>query len=182
MNQLTELDVLKDVISKLENADIKYMLTGSIAMNYYAQPRMTRNIDIVAAINIKDTERILNIFSTEYYISDQGLQDAVMNATMFNLVHLESVVKVDVIVRKDDRYRLHEFNNRMKVKIGDFSAWIVSKEDLILSKLFWASDTGSEMQRMDIKNLLVTNPDMDYLREWADVLGVQELLEKCLHE
>lgn len=182
MNQLTELDVLRDVIIRLENTNIDYMLTGSLAMNYYAQPRMTRDIDIVAAIDVNDIERILEIFAVEYYISGQSVADAVRNATMFNLVHLESVVKVDVIVRKAGEFRQHEFNNRLKVQIADFSTWIVSKEDLILSKLCWANDTGSEMQLMDIRNLLGSDPDITYLRQWAGTLGVQDLLEQCLHE
>ncbi len=182
MSNLSELDVLKDVISRLEKAGFGYMLTGSLAMNYYAQPRMTRDIDIVVALDSKDVHRILETFGKDYYVSEEAVINAVKEAAIFNLVHLKSVVKVDIIVLKTDKYRQHEFSRRVSVEISDFTAWIVSKEDLILSKLNWARDSKSEMQLNDVKNLLATSPDMEYLQQWANELGVRELLEECLHE
>lgn len=182
MNNLSELVVLKDVISRLEKAGFGYMLTGSLAMNYYAQPRMTRDIDIVVALDNKDVHRILETFGKDYYVSEEAVVHAVKEMTIFNLIHLESVVKVDIIVRKADEYRQQEFNRRVPVEISDFTTWIVSKEDLILSKLSWARDSNSEMQLNDVKNLLATSPDMEYIQRWANELGVGKLLEQCLHE
>lgn len=43
----TELDILRDVSQRLDSAGIAFMVTGSVALNYYAQPRMTRDIDVV---------------------------------------------------------------------------------------------------------------------------------------
>jgi len=45
-----ELEVLQDATERLERAGIQYMLTGSIALSYYAQPRMTRDIDLVVEL------------------------------------------------------------------------------------------------------------------------------------
>ncbi|MFQ5660131.1 MAG: nucleotidyl transferase AbiEii/AbiGii toxin family protein [Gammaproteobacteria bacterium] len=182
MNNLSELDVLKDVISRLESTGLDYMLTGSLAMNYYAQPRMTRDIDIVVALERNDVSRIVETFGNDYYVSEEAVTSAVNDAAMFNLMHLESVVKVDIIVRKTDKYRQHEFSRRLPVMIADFTTWIVSREDLILSKLHWARDSMSEMQLNDVKNLLATSPDMEYLNQWAEDLGVRQLLEECQGE
>lgn len=44
---LSELDILKDISQRLEALLVPFMLTGSMAMNYYAVPRMTRDIDLV---------------------------------------------------------------------------------------------------------------------------------------
>jgi len=60
--------------------------------------------------------------------------------------------------------------------------WIVSKEDLILSKLSWARDSQSEMQLNDVKNLLATGPDLDYLSKWSSALDLDQLLQECLNE
>ncbi len=65
---------------------------------------------------------------------------------MFNVIHQESVIKVDCIIRKDTVYRRVEFNRRSRVEIADFRTFLVSKEDLILSKLAWAKDSRSELQ------------------------------------
>jgi len=182
MANLTELEILKDTVRRLQDAGFDYMLTGSLAMNYYAQPRMTRDIDIVVAIDSTNASRVIEIFGDDYYVSTDAISTAVEHTGMFNLVHLESVVKIDIIVRKRDKYRQLEFSRRSQVKLLDFTVWIVSKEDLILSKLNWASESLSEMQLNDVKNLLATVPDLQYLRQWSKELGVQKLLEQCLGE
>lgn len=182
MNNITELDVLKDVTTRLINNGHDYMLTGSFAMNYYAQPRMTRDIDIVVVLESRDTRRITEIFDDDYYVSREAVEEAIKNYTVFNLVHFESLVKVDMIIRKQEIYRRHEFDRRTQVEITDFKVWIVSKEDLILSKLYWAKESGSEMQLGDVRNLLATPVDIQYLMQWAAELGVDDLLRVCRNE
>ena len=49
---LSELDVLRDLVARLDGAGIEYMLTGPVAMNFYAQPRMTRDVDLVVALHL----------------------------------------------------------------------------------------------------------------------------------
>ena len=60
------------------------------------------------------------------------------------------------------------------------SVWIVSKEDLIISKLYWARDSHSEFQLRDVKNLLVSGYDVAYLEQWTRELGLYDLLQECL--
>ena len=179
---LSELEVLKDVCSRLEREGIGYMLTGSMAMNYYAQPRMTRDIDIVVALEPADTDKVVSLFEPDYYVPHDAVRRAVGERGMFNLLHLDSAVKVDLVVRKDEPYRQQEFQRRGRIELPGFSIWIVSKEDLILSKLAWAKDSHSELQMRDVRNLLATGADVGYLRQWAPGLEVTEPLEECLHE
>jgi hypothetical protein len=63
---------------------------------------------------------------------------AIAARTIFNVVHLGKVVKLDFIVRKDTPCRRREFERRNRVRMPGFEAWIVSREDLVLSKLAWA--------------------------------------------
>lgn len=179
MTESLELTVLSDVVSRLESAGFDYMLTGSVAMNYYAQPRMTRDIDIVVALAVTDAEKIIEIFQGDYYLSADAVLDAVRGRKMFNLVHYQSVVKVDLIVRRESEYRQLEFNRRQQIHIGELVTWIVSKEDLMLS---WAQDSRSELQLNDVRNLLATEPDLDYLRKWSSRLNLDLLLKECLNE
>ena len=172
-----ELDIVEDISEKFERLGISYMLTGSMAMNYYAQPRMTRDIDVVIALRVEDATGLVELFEPEYYVPRQAVQAAVRTESMFNLIHQESVIKVDCIVRKSAMYRQIEFERRVKIRIRDFQTYIVTKEDLILSKLVWSKDSLSEIQLADIKNLLSTGYDHDYLELWARKLAVAELLE-----
>jgi hypothetical protein len=170
-----ELDIVRDVSARLEGAGIGYMLTGSMAMNYYAQPRMTRDIDVVVALRPADAALVVRLFSPDYYVSREAVDSSIAQQSMFNLIHNESVIKVDCIVRKQSEYRLTEFNRRQRIKIEDFETWIVSKEDLILSKLFWARDSHSELQLRDVRNLVSTGCDRDYIQQWTEELGVTSL-------
>lgn len=173
-----ELDIVRDVSARLDGASIGYMLTGSMAMNYYAQPRMTRDIDVVVALQPADAARVVQLFSPDYYVSREAVDSSIARTAMFNLIHNESVIKVDCIVRKHSEYRLNEFNRRLRIRIEDFETWIVSKEDLILSKLFWAKDSHSELQLRDVQNLVSTGCDRAYIGRWTMELGVASLWQE----
>lgn len=178
----SELDIVRDVSAKLDSASIGYMLTGSMAMNYYAQPRMTRDIDVVVELRAADAVRVVGLFSPDYYVSREAVDSSIAHSSMFNLIHNESVIKVDCIVRKQSEYRLTEFNRRQRIKIDNFETWIVSKEDLILSKLFWAKDSHSELQLRDVENLISTGCDRNYIERWTQELGVANLWSEVSHE
>lgn len=73
----TEIDILKDVVKKFDTMGVKYMLTGSMAMIYYAQPRMTRDIDLVVEIFPELIGRMEHAFKNEYYLSAESIKDAI---------------------------------------------------------------------------------------------------------
>ena len=174
---VTELDVLGIVGDRLTANSVAFMLTGSFAMAHYTVPRMTRDIDIVVALGLEDVDRIAAAFAGDFYIDADDVRAAVKSERLFNLMHYGSGVKVDLIVRKSSEYRVLEFSRRRRVAIGAIETWITSREDLILSKLVWASDSASELQKRDVRQLLAAAVDIHYLRTWASVLGVESLLE-----
>ncbi len=177
---MNEIDIVRDISQRFERAEIPYMLTGSMAMNYYAQPRMTRDIDVVIEIGPDDIERVTALFRPEYYVSEENIRESLAHESIFNLIHQESVIKVDCIVRKGNEYRRTEFGRRHEIRIQDFTTFVVSKEDLIISKLFWAKDSHSELQMGDVRNLLATGYDAAYLHRWTRELGLDNLLKECL--
>jgi hypothetical protein len=175
-----ELDVLKLVAAQLEGAGIPYMVTGSMAANFYAVPRMTRDIDLVIELSERDVDRITRLFQEEFYIDRDTVQQAIRDHTMFNMIHNALVVKVDCVVRKDTEYRREEFARRRAVSIADQQIFIVAPEDLILSKLDWAKESRSQMQLDDVWNLLrsVQGLDTAYLNRWVDRLGLAALYQE----
>lgn len=174
-----ELDIVRDVSRRLEQGGLAYMLTGSMAMNYYAQPRMTRDIDLVVALAPQDTDTVVRLFAPDYYVSREAVSSSIAHESLFNLIHQESVIKVDCIIRKCTPYRLAEFERRQRIAIEDFSTWIASKEDLILSKLWWAKDSHSELQLRDVKNLVGTGCDAAHIERWTHELGLHSLWLEC---
>ncbi|MCJ7666137.1 MAG: nucleotidyltransferase [Actinobacteria bacterium] len=177
---LNELKIFKDVIEKLNNNNIPFMISGSVAMNYYTIPRMTRDIDIV--IEIEDIKGFYNTFKKEYYIDPEMIENAIKHQQMFNIIHLKEVIKIDFIIRKNTEYRKTEFKRRKKVKIDGIKVSIVTIEDLIISKLLWARDSHSELQIRDIKNLLKERADMGYINNWVIKLNIEDFFQEIMHE
>ena len=175
-----ELETLKTVAQRLESAHISYMLTGSVAMSFYAMPRMTRDIDIVIELKREDIARLYDVFKSDFYVDEEMIREALRDRGMFNVIHNGSGVKVDFVVRKLEIFRKTEFERRRKVSLEGFDVWLVSAEDLILSKLHWAKDSQSEIQLRDIQNLLggACEINTEYLEKWAKDLGVYQLYEK----
>jgi hypothetical protein len=173
-----ELDIVRDISRKLAAAGIDFMLTGSMALNFYAQPRMTRDIDVVIALAPEDVPALLGQLSGDYYISPEAVRSSLAKESMFNAVHNETVIKVDFIIRKGNRYRQIEFERRQKLQLKDFYTWIVSKEDLIISKMDWARDSESDFQFRDIKNLVESGCDVSYIDRWTKELNLDNLWQR----
>ena len=173
-----QLEVLRLVSQHLEAAGIPYMLSGSVAMSVYAQPRMTRDIDLVVELSTGDVSRFTALFAGEFYLDEETVADETRRRGMFNLIHATLIAKVDFVVRKDTPYRIEEFRRRRRLRLDDLAVWVVAPEDLILSKLVWAKDSRSETQLNDVRNLFACVAALDdgYLDRWAGVLGVGELL------
>src|SRR4051812_27700934 len=104
-----ELSVLKMVAARLDAAGFAYMLTGSLALGYYAEPRMTRDIDLVVAIDAMHTGQFTTALGPAFLLDESVVAAAVSRCGMFNAIHIAAVVKVDVMVLKDQPYRLEEF-------------------------------------------------------------------------
>ncbi len=182
MPSTPELFALGDVCGRLDRAGIAYMLTGSLAMSYYARPRMTRDIDLVIALQAAQTQYLVGALGDDYHADPVAIASAFRAARPWNIIHLPSVVKIDLIPRKDTIYRRAEFERRRKVDIAGVALWIVSAEDLILSKLEWSRESRSEQQQRDVKLLLEVPLDRAYLDEWAARLGLDRLIEEAENE
>ena len=172
--------ILKDCTERFERLGIAYMLTGSMAMVAYAMMRMTNDIDIVMEVSLAHADKIIEEFEPDYYVPHGRVRDAIARKFMFNLLHQETLVKVDCVMRKDNEFQREAFSRRRKINFSDFDIWIISKEDLILSKLNWAKNTKSEMQMRDVAGIIRNGYDEIFVRDWARKLGVEDLLEKCL--
>lgn len=177
---IDEFSVLKMVTGKLASENIPYMVTGSIAANFYTIPRMTRDIDIVIDVCESDVEKLVKLFSNDCYINEDSVRKAVQSRKMFNIIHNKGLVKVDFIIKKNIEYRVLEFNRKRTIDFEGERIFITCPEDLVISKLFWSKESESEIQARDIKNLLASNPemDLDYIEGWLQKLDLLKIYEK----
>lgn len=166
--------LLKKITSALESRKIPYMLSGSLALNVYTIPRMSYDIDIVIELHEENQSEFMKIFGNDFYINPDTVQEETKRHGMFNAIDFVSGFKIDFIVRKESDFRKCEFDRRKKEKITDFEVWIVSPEDLIISKIEWIQKIYSDKQINDIENLLtVPDIDMKYIKDWCKILNLQ---------
>lgn len=180
-----ELEVLKTVTQRLNQAEVPYMISGSIAANYYTVPRMTRDIDIVIELKAIDIDKFISLFQNDFYLDDKEMiKREVLRQGMFNLIHNQYVIKVDFIVRKESEFQDAAFSRRKKVFIENVPMWFILPEDLVLAKLQWAKDSHSELQLRDVKNLLATVKDIDmvYIKKWVKKLDLSHLYNELNNE
>jgi hypothetical protein len=173
-----QLEFLRLIASRLDGAGIPYMLTGSMAMSVYVVPRMTRDLDFVIECQSGDAPRLVRLFEKDCYVEESAVVAAIAQERSFNIIHNKWIVKADFIIRKDTDYRRTEFQRRQSVSMGEWTLWVASPEDLVLSKLQWSRNGESELHRRDAGKLAASVADMDweYLRAWASELGLDDLL------
>lgn len=174
-----ELKTLKNVADRLEQASIPYMLTGSMALNFYGHPRATNDFDIVIEIQKGAEKKLYDLFRDDFYISEEALHKAAAGEGMFNIIDMESVFKIDLIIRKGDPYSQVQFRRRLAREFQGWKIFVVTPEDLVLAKLLWSQENLSEMQERDVHNLFrILSREMDYayMEKWASNLGLLKRL------
>lgn len=176
------IKILHDFAERIELLDIAYMLTGSMAMMNYSVYRFTADVDVVLELESKDANRIINAFEPDYYVPHSAVSQAIFSQKMFNVIHQETAFKIDCVIKKSSPFQKNAFERRERTDFYGREIWIINKEDLVISKLSWAKDSFSEKQLTDVKNLLRSGFDKNYIEKWTVDLGVRDLFERCCEE
>ena len=173
-----ELETLKLVVERLDKGDINYYLTGSMAMSFYTIPRMTRDSDIVIQLIEKDVDKFVRLFKDEFFADKNMIKESLNTDMMFNIFHKKNFFKIDFILKTGEEYEDKKFERRNRIKINGLEVNVISIEDLIVSKLYWAKDSLSEMQLNDIKTLMKLSYDEKYVSIWIAELNLKEIFQK----
>lgn len=178
-------EFLVEIVGKLSDAGVPYMIAGSYSSNIYGEPRATYDVDIVIEPTTEQIREFATRLEPQQYLDLNTARSAVARRTMFNVIDTSTGWKVDLIVRKDRPFSIEEFSRRRTVSFLGGEIWVVSPEDAILSKLEWAKKVESARQLRDAASVAAvqwTSLDFDYLRQWAAELGVSEELERILQD
>jgi hypothetical protein len=170
-------DLLARVIEVFEKLKIPYLITGSIASMAFGEPRLTNDIDIVAGILETNIAELVSAFpEEEFYLSEEAVRDAVRRRDQFNIIHPASGLKVDVMIRKDNAFDRSRFSRAQTIRpVGTYTAIFASPEDVIIKKMEYYREGGSEKHLRDIASMLrISAEDIDtaYVDEWAGTLGL----------
>jgi hypothetical protein len=182
---MTPEESLRIVLDLLEESGIFCMLTGSFASNIHGIPRTTQDADIVIEPDAASLDTFVARLGEGFYADEGAAREAFDKCQIFNAIHYETGFKVDLIIRKPRPFSREEFSRREAFTFLGRTRWFATAEDTILAKLEWSQAGSSERQFEDavgIAKVQGDKLDTDYLRKWAQELGVIELLEKLLQE
>jgi hypothetical protein len=185
------IDALSPVVAVLEKLGVRYRIGGSIASSLYGVARATLDIDLVVDLAAKDIQPFTEALSKDYYVEQSMVADAVRRRASFNVIHLGTMIKVDVFVLKTRSYDQQAFL-RAQVDTLDDAAnadqfYFAAPEDVVLNKLEWFR-LGYEIadrQWRDVLGVLKVQQDkLDYayLHHWARKIGVLNLLDRAIVE
>jgi len=181
---------LKPFLKVLDRLGISYYVGGSIASSTYGAFRATRDIDMELNLNPTHIDELVHSLKNEYYIDRDMILDAIKHKISFNLIHLKTMLKIDVFLLKERAFDQEAFRRKKENKIEEsdrLTVFCLSPEDIILHKLEWYKEGNfvSERQWQDVAGVLKVQGDQldkNYMKKWAKEIGVLDLLEKALQE
>jgi hypothetical protein len=167
----------RDVIRRLEAAEIEYFVTGSVALGAWATFRQTNDVDIVIHIPPADYEsRLRPAFEPDYIVNSLSPRGIKWLGAVISIAEAQ---KADMIVRGPDEWGEDAFARRVRIAdpaLGD--VWVSSPEDLVIAKLEFSEGGRSPRQLDDCRVIVRTRRDLDweYLERHAEGLGLRSLL------
>lgn len=175
------------VVRALEQLDIGYMVTGSIASSLQGEPRSTHDIDIVVNLPRAKAHDLAVAFpAPDYYLDEEAVAEAISGRGMVNLIDTVTGDKVDFWLLTDEPFDRSRFSRRYHEELFGIRVAVSSPEDTILMKLRWSRlSGGSEKQFTDavrVYEVQYGSLDVGYLREWALKLGLEGDLERLQDE
>jgi hypothetical protein len=169
-------ELLALLVGLLERSRVPYMVTGSLASSYDGEPRATRGVDIVIDPTDEALDRLTESLHDAGFDVDRDVaREALTRRTQFNAIGPDAS-KIDFIIRRDRPFSVEEFRRREPADLLGTPGYVASAEDVILAKLEWARETGSDRQLDDIAGIvaIASELDIEYIDRWAASLGVED--------
>jgi hypothetical protein len=182
------ISVTMQVIRHLDHLKIPYFIGGSLATAVYGLSRATLDADLVVDLKIEQVQELADRLEDVFYVDRLMMIDALIHFNSFNVIHRDTMFKVDIFVQQDSAYAATQFSRRVPLDIETGSpVYFASPEDVILAKLDWYRQGGGTSSRQweDIKSILQVQGerlDQNYLQTWANQLGLESLYQRILQE
>lgn len=176
-SDLQPSELLQLISTFFESRQIVYRVVGSMASIAYGENRFTNDIDIVANLRFADVDALCDLCQPpHYFIARHAVEDAIRKRFQFNIIHITSGLKIDVMLPKETEYAALEQSRAKRLSDPDgLSAWFAAPEDVILNKLIFFQLGGIEKHLRDIAGIFKVKQDeldVAYIDHWSQKLNV----------
>lgn len=178
------------VVDTLNVLKIRYMIGGSVASSVHGTFRSTNDIDIVADVQEEHILPLVSELKGDFYLDPETMRDAMQQGRAFNMIHFASGYKFDIFPVAGNPYFEMQLQRCSveEVAAGDgesIRCSVATAEDIVLAKLAWyrAGGEQSDRQWKDLRGIRAVQGnrlDLEYMRQWARYLAVEDLLEALL--
>jgi hypothetical protein len=184
------LEVTVKVVKAFDSLGIEYYIGGSVASSAYGVARSTLDVDMVANMSSDQAQALEGLLEKEFYVDVDTINKAISQHSSFNLIHLESMLKIDVFIHRDEPFGNRVFMRREEKHLSENipeKFCFPSPEDIILIKLDWYKSAGESLSHQwnDVLGVLKVQGgklDFGYLKAWAKKLNVSGLLERAFED
>lgn len=178
-------ELLQRAVETLERLQIPYLVCGSVASGAFGEPRMTRDIDIVIELRFGNVSALFEAFpAPEFFVTRESIVDAIRSGKQFNVVHPASGNKIDFMMSRDDHWSKSQMQRRQRTCLfGSVQGYAASAEDIIVSKMIYYHEGGSEKHLRDIAGILSIQADKldrEYVGYWAARLKVGDVWDRVV--
>jgi len=173
------------ITSRLESAGIDYCIVGGLASIAYGRPRLTLDADLVLALQPLQVRALLGVFPAEdFYVPPaEVLHTELQRDTRghFNIIHQHSALRADCYLVGHSELASWELQHRVRLPLGFGEAWFAPPEAVIVNKLIFFREGGSEKHLEDIRAMLVGGHPIENqtVLRWAGKLGLLPEWEKA---
>jgi len=177
---MEQSDLLRFVVNLAERMELRYLITGSMATFYFGEPRFTNDIDVVIDLPPDRVAEFCRAFpAPDFYVSESAARCAVAAAGQFNILHPSSGMKLDIMIPRDDPFNRSRFTRVRRLHPWtDGDACFASPEDVIIKKMEYYREGGSDKHLRDIAGVLkISGEQIDraYIAEWASRLDLLQI-------
>ena len=177
---MPEAELFLLFVRPLNHAGIRYVISGSVAAIFYGEPRLTHDVDFVCFLKQSDLQQLSIAFPPQqFYLPPAETIAVEMTREQrghFNVIHLDTGFKADFYLAGREEIHAWAFRQKRQIDFEGEPIWLAPPEYVIVRKLEYFRDGGSEKHLRDIRSILALSGeslDRTLLLDWIARRGLQ---------
>lgn len=172
-------NIVRQVIAALNHVGIPHMLVGAFARNYYAEPRSTKDADLVLGVAVGSFRVLMDALGPGFRLDEQMAFETNTGTLKNVIVHAESGFSVELFYLSEDSHDQSRFKRRRATVYEGQPTFVLTAEDYIVTKLRWPRSKDFDDAR-DVVAMQADELDWTYIHHWADIHGSRAKLDRVL--